>query len=278
MQKYIEIDGNTIAAAIQDGLNKLDLTLDKVETLVIKHPKAGFFGIGACRAKVRLTVKEDEKPEVIKQPKTETKDTKEKHIPKPQNIKEKAQQNEKSEPKAQQNKEHIKEQENQFEEVVLKTDLTVNDQKAKEFVDTLLVKMGIEGVCNVTLGTDREINLNISGNNMGNVIGRRGDTLDAIQYITNLVVKNNNEQDVKILIDCENYRIKRKLTLEKLALKMGHKVLKYKKHMTLEPMNPYERRMIHEVLQNFRGVHTYSTGKEPNRRVVIGFGDGKTEK
>ena len=115
---------------------------------------------------------------------------------------------------------------------------------------------------------------------MGAVIGRRGDTLDAIQYLTSLSINRKRDTHVKISIDTENYRQKRQESLERLARKMAGKVLKYKKNMTLEPMNPYERRIIHATLQDFRGITTYSTGNEPNRRVVVAMANrsgGKKE-
>lgn len=273
MSKFIEVQGNTIAEAIQRGLDELSVSIDEVEREVITQPKAGFFGFGASKAKVRLTVKEDntqsfqqpvEKTEKVKpQPKKQEEMVKE---PKQEVIeKDTAKNNVKveQEPKVSLNKKEV---------------LTEKEQRLKEFIDGLLVKMGIDGTAEILEEKGTTINVNIVGEGLGNVIGRRGDTLDAIQYISNLVVKNGSEEEIKVRLDCENYREKRDQTLERLALKMGHKVVKYKKNMTLEPMNPYERRKIHEVLQSFRGVHTYSTGKEPNRRVVIGFGEGKSEK
>ena len=272
MAKYIDVQGNTIAEAIQSGLNQLDLMLEEVTTEVLSRPKSGFFGFGASKAKVRLTVKEEEKVEII--------ETISKSIAKKSDkvVLKSVEKTIDKTPKPQTNiKPRLEETEQVFTPSKTKETLDETDLKVKEFVDGLLSKMGINGNCVVLDLNDDDININIVGENMGNVIGRRGDTLDAIQYITNLVLKNSSESAKRVRVDCENYRIKRKQTLEKLALKMGHKVIKYKKNMTLEPMNPYERRMIHEVLQNFRGVTTYSTGKEPNRRVVIGYGE-KTEK
>lgn len=99
------------------------------------------------------------------------------------------------------------------------------------------------------------------------MIGRRGDTLDAIQYLTSLTINRGKEEHIRIAIDTEGYRAKREESLQRLARKMAGKVLKYRKNMTLEPMNPYERRIIHATLQDYKGVTTYSTGTEPNRRV-----------
>lgn len=143
-------------------------------------------------------------------------------------------------------------------------------KQACAFVDGLMAKMGIEGKSVVLENTENtHLRIELLGPDMGMVIGRRGDTLDAIQYVTSLVVNKNLEDHIRLTLDTENYRIKRAESLERLARKMAMKVTKYHRPMTLEPMNPYERRIIHSALQEFRGVTTYSTGTEPNRRVVI---------
>ena len=141
---------------------------------------------------------------------------------------------------------------------------------AAAFIDGLLVKLGVEGKAVVVDTTEADhIRIEIVGPDMGPVIGRRGDTLDAIQYLASLVLNKTTEEHVRLTIDTENYRVKRAESLERLARKMAGKVIRYHKAMTLEPMNPYERRIIHSALQDYRGVTTHSTGTEPNRRVVI---------
>lgn len=114
-----------------------------------------------------------------------------------------------------------------------------------------------------------ELAIELVGKDMGIVIGRRGDTLDALQYLTSLVVNRGEEDYVKVTVDTENYRRKREETLQRLAKKIAGKVVKYRRNMTLEPMNPFERRIIHSTLQDFEGVRTGSVGVEPNRKVVI---------
>lgn len=141
--------------------------------------------------------------------------------------------------------------------------------EAKRFVDGLLQHMGIEGEAFLSEGEDGQILIDVRGEDMGAVIGRRGDTLDAIQYLTSLTVNRGKEEHIRVAIDTEGYRAKREESLQRLARKMAGKVLKYRKNMTLEPMNPYERRIIHATLQEYQGVTTYSTGTEPNRRVVV---------
>jgi spoIIIJ-associated protein len=141
-------------------------------------------------------------------------------------------------------------------------------QKADQFLSDVFDKMEIE-VAIDTKQTEKEMSIILSGNDMGMVIGRRGETLDALQYLTSLVVNRGEEEYIKVTIDTENYRKKREETLERLAKKLAGKVLKYKKSISLEPMNPYERRVIHSALQSYEEISTYSTGTEPNRKVVI---------
>lgn len=139
-----------------------------------------------------------------------------------------------------------------------------------EFISGLLEKMGVEGKVEILPQTEcDQLRVEISGPDMGPVIGRRGDTLDAIQYLGSLVINNALDEHVRLSVDTENYREKRMESLERLARKMAMKVVKSHRSMTLEPMNPYERRIIHAALQDFNGVTTYSTGTEPGRRVVI---------
>ena len=116
---------------------------------------------------------------------------------------------------------------------------------------------------------DDSILIKIEGEDIGIVIGRRGETLDSLQYLTSLVVNKSKENYKRVVIDIENYRQKREETLVKLANKLADRVMKYKKNITLEPMNPYERRVIHSSLQNHKYVQTYSVGDEPNRKVII---------
>ena len=144
------------------------------------------------------------------------------------------------------------------------------EQLATDFITGLLEKMGVEGqVTTLPQVECEQLRLEISGPDMGPIIGRRGDTLDAIQYLGSLVLNNALDEHVRLSVNTENYREKRAESLERLARKMAMKVVKSHRSMTLEPMNPYERRIIHAALQDFNGVTTYSTGTEPGRRVVI---------
>jgi len=139
---------------------------------------------------------------------------------------------------------------------------------AKDFLVELFEKMNLEASVDVT-ETDEVISINVSGPKMGILIGHRGETLDAVQYLTSLAVNQGSEKYKRIIIDTENYRSKREETLVKLAKRLAHKVQKTRKKIVLEPMNPFERRIIHATLQKDPHVVTHSEGEEPYRKVVI---------
>lgn len=147
-------------------------------------------------------------------------------------------------------------------------ELSVED-KTRSFLEGLLERMGTKAELDMKTKDDGSVFVNLSGDGMGAIIGRRGETLDAIQHLTNYAVNRGCEQRTHISIDAENYRAKREESLVHLAEKMAAKTLKYHRSMALEPMNSYERHVIHTALQNYEGVTTCSTGTEPNRRVVI---------
>ena len=141
---------------------------------------------------------------------------------------------------------------------------------AIDCLEGLLTRFGVEAQVECSVCPEEEtIRLNLVGQNMGSVIGRRGDTLDAIQYLTNIVANKNEEKRWHLVLDTENYRAKRQATLERLAVNTAQKALRYKRSMALEPMNPQERRIIHSALQDYEGVSTHSVGVEPNRKVIV---------
>lgn len=139
---------------------------------------------------------------------------------------------------------------------------------ARDFLENVFSKMGVEAELEVA-EDEEAISVTVKGDDIGIIIGRRGETLDSLQYLTSLVVNKGEEIYKRVVIDTENYRKKREDTLIKLANRLAERVVKYKKTITLEPMNPYERRIIHSSLQNNTHVETYSVGDEPNRKVVI---------
>ena len=142
-------------------------------------------------------------------------------------------------------------------------------EEAVQFLKGVFEKMDIEAELDASLA-DNILKVDISGPKMGLVIGYRGETLDSLQYLTSLVVNKNREDEyIRVILDTEGYRRKREETLERLAEKTAYKVKKYRRSMKLEPMNPYERRIIHSKLQQIDGITTRSVGEEPFRRVVI---------
>lgn len=141
----------------------------------------------------------------------------------------------------------------------------------RSFLSGLLERMGVKAEIEITPRENGGLNVNLSGNGMGAIIGRRGETLDAIQHLTNYAVNRGSEKHLHISVDAESYRSKREESLTRLAEKMAEKAIKYKRSMALEPMNSYERHVIHTALQNYEGVTTSSTGIEPNRRVVVSY-------
>lgn len=148
-------------------------------------------------------------------------------------------------------------------------------EKAKDFVEGLLKKMNAVAQVNVELAEDESIRIRLTGDDLGLLIGHRGETLDAIQHITGYVINRGEASRTRVIVDTENYRAKREESLERLAVKMAGKAVKYRRNMTLEPMNAYERHVIHTALQTWRDVSTFSTGTEPNRKVVVSYTPGK---
>ena len=149
----------------------------------------------------------------------------------------------------------------------------------KKFLEDVIHAMGIEAKAVVNYDEDNStIEINIDGDEMGVLIGKRGQTLDSLQYLISLVVNKNSENYIKVKLDTENYRARRKETLENLAKNIAYKVKRTRKPVSLEPMNPYERRIIHSALQNDKFVETYSEGEEPYRKVVINVKKGVYEK
>lgn len=146
-----------------------------------------------------------------------------------------------------------------------------NAERIESFLSGLFMRMGVDAGMNVA-EEDGSVNVILTSKDPGALIGRRGETLDAIQHITNYVVNRGGATRVRVNLDAENYRQRRNETLEHLAARTAGKVMKYRRNMTLDPMNAYERHVIHTALQSYDNITTYSVGNEPNRRVVIAFG------
>jgi len=275
--KYSEKWGDSIESAVQFALQDLKLSREQVKVTVLEEPSKGFLGIGAKLAKVRVEeivqekVKPAEKKEAKAKPVKEEKamqpvETKaETAEAKPENTEKKKQNKKKKSVK----KFDASEIEN-IELVSKRPDnLTeAEEHPAKAFLKQVAEDMGIEVSIKAFVNAD-SVYIDIEGKDTGTVIGKRGATLDSIQYLTSLVVNKDESNYIRVVVDAEGYRAKREVTLEKLAIRLAEKAVKSGKNVRLEPMNPYERKVIHTTLQGVPSVTTKSEGDEPFRRVVI---------
>ena len=153
-----------------------------------------------------------------------------------------------------------------------------DDQKAQQiraFLTGLLEHLHVQAVPDIYTTQEGGYKVILQGESLGAIIGRRGETLDAIQQLTSYCVNRGQSKRVRVHVDAEGYRAKREESLQHLAVKVAGKVVKYRKNMTLEPMNAYERHVIHTALQDYPNVTTYSTGVEPNRRTVVAYAPGQ---
>lgn len=271
----------TVDEAVKLAIEELNCSKEEAVIEVIEEPKSGIFGLfGAKDAMVRVSCEEDIGQllnEVISDnsSKVDTevkKETKSKEVFEKENEKDKDSNREVSDRDLKTKEVEKVEEVSSSEE---NTKLVEVDEefksKVREFLNSVVEKMGIESNIE-TFHDEFGIKFNIvpvNENDIGIVIGKRGETLDAIQYIVNLVANRNSDKYIRISVDCNGYRDKRINSLKSLAKKMANKALKYNKNMRLEPMNPFERRVIHSSLQSFKGIYTVSEGEEPFRRVVI---------
>lgn len=202
--EYMEVSAKTVSDAITEACQKLLVTSEKLDYIVVEEGSSGFLGIGSRPAVIKARVKSSIK------------------------------------------------------------------DKAKEFLDSVFEAMGLVVTINLKYDEiDNYMDIELSGDEMGVLIGKRGQTLDSLQYLVSLVINKESENYVRVKVDTENYRQRRKETLENLAKNISFKVKRTKRAVSLEPMNPYERRIIHSALQNDKYVTTHSEGNEPYRHVVV---------
>ncbi len=252
MINYLEKTGKTEEEAIAAALRELQMERDDVSVEIIERAKSGFLGIGAQPAKIRVS--------------WETADP----VPAPAAAAVQAAE-EKPAPTAKPVEKPVPAETVKASASEAPLDESPDYAAVRSFLTGLLEHMGIEAEINMSEREGGGINVDLAGPGMGAVIGRRGETLDAIQHLTNYAVNHGSEKHLRVSVDAENYRAKREESLTKLAEKMAEKAIKYKRSMALEPMNSYERHVIHTALQNYEGVTTASTGTEPNRRVVVSY-------
>ena len=252
---YIEVKAKTIDDAITDALVQLGITSDQLDYEVIEKGSAGFIGIGrkdaVIRARKKVVVPEKkaepvvEKKAAVPAPKKETA-----HVTK-------AEKSEKAPVKAQTPSSTT-------------VDFSSLEKSVRDFLAQVFAAMELE--VEIITKVDEEnkvIDVEFKGPEMGMLIGKRGQTLDSLQYLTNLAVNKQSDSYVKVKLDTEDYRKRRKETLENLAKNIAYKVKRTKRPVSLEPMNPFERRVIHSALQNDKYVSTHSEGEEPYRHVVV---------
>ena len=280
MIKTLDKSGRTEDDAIAAALLELGMDRDDVSVEILERAKSGFFGIGASPAVVRVSY---EVPDPV-QEKAPAPQPKAEKAPVPQPKQKKPEK--RPEPK----KPQPKPVKAETAEVAApapsdsaETQSAVIDENAeyaeiRKFLTGLLDRMGVKANIEIGARENGGVNVNLTGSGMGAIIGRRGETLDAIQHLTNYVVNRGSDKHTHISVDAESYRSKREESLVKLAEKMAEKAIKYKCSMALEPMNSYERHVIHTALQNYEGVTTSSTGVEPNRRVVVSYVKPETNK
>ena len=255
MLKWIESTGKTEEAAVEAALAKLGLDRDDVSVEVLERAKSGFLGIGSCPAKVKVTY---EAPDEVEEAPVVSAPPVEEVVPaaapvQPEPVAEPVPA---AEPAA---------------------DLSGDEaaERIHSFLTGLLAHMGAEATPRIELDERGNYQVELVGHNLGALIGRRGETLDAIQQLTVYAVNRGLNKRVRIHLDAEHYRAKREETLERLANKVAGKVVKYRRNVTLEPMNAYERHVIHTALQDYPDITTYSVGTEPNRRTVVAYSRGE---
>lgn len=304
--KYLDMTGKTEEEAISRALAQLGLDRDEVSVEILERAKSGFFGIGASPAKVRVTygleepeievapkaapVAPEKKPEA---PKPQAKPAVEKPAEKPaekkpQAVPTAAEEAVRTEKPARKKKKPAEKPQRRDQEAAGEEEINIplpepedlgepcgaDDEKAAQirtFLEGLLQHMDSAAQVTIYQPEKGRYKVILEGEKLGALIGRRGETLDAIQQLTNYSVNRGSDKRVRIHVDAENYRLKREQSLQHLARKVAAKVIKYKRNVTLEPMNAYERHVIHTALQDVENVTTYSMGTEPNRRVIVAY-------
>lgn len=281
---HVEATGKTIEDAVRSGLVQLGLTRDEVTVEVLAEPKSGFLGIGSKPAVVRVTAKEEaehvlqrQQEDVRKAEEAEkqTAATETKAVAEPQSA---------SEPAADPAEPETASPADDGEDSITDSpaeesadsveDFTAEEAaaKAREFLQEVLKNMGMQVMIEKMIKPDKII-LHLHGKNLGILIGKHGQTLDALQYLTNLTTNQGKETRHFIMLDVENYRHRREETLKQLALRLSGRVKKKGDKVVLEPMNGYERKIIHVALQDAEHVRTESEGQDPYRHVVIYYAE-----
>jgi spoIIIJ-associated protein len=296
MEKTIVTSGKTIDLAIEAALTQLGLDRDSVSVMVLQQAKSGFLGFGAQPAKVQVTYEAPD-PVVVEKPKSAlgaasrskpkaAAPVKKPEAPKAEPVKPepvKAESVKPAAPKVEKPKaEKPKAEKPRAEKPKAEKKVAASktyapaepgsvEEKIEVFLKGLLERMGSNAVPHCWKEEGNSYKVDLVGDDLGYLIGRRGDTLDALQHLTNYTVNRDVEGHIRVNVDAEAYRQKREDSLRRYARKKAQQVLKARRRTTLEPMNAYERHVIHSALQDMENITTHSTGTEPNRRVVIEY-------
>lgn len=295
MIKFIDVTGKTEDEAIQSALAQLKMDRDDVSVEILERAKAGFLGIGSAPARVRVSYDDGKAEEVKPAPQPAAPKPEKKVEPAPaskpavplyapevlQKKGSSAQKSEKSDRPAREDRRARAPRAERAErpapqpKPVVDLGEECHDEKSEQiraFLKGLLEHMDSNAEVKVYESEKGRYKVFLEGDKLGALIGRRGETLDAIQQLTNYSINRGSEKNrARVQVDAENYREKREQSLERLAEKVAGKVTKYRRNVTLEPMNAYERHVIHTALQDTPGVTTFSIGTEPNRRVVVSY-------
>ena len=311
MEKTIITSGKTIDLAIEAALNQLGLDRDSVSVTVLQQAKAGFLGFGAQPAKVQVAYEApDPVPEKTDKPKSALGSASrskpkaaapvKKPDPKPEAPKPAPVKNEPAKTEAPKQEKKVEKAEKKVEKKTEKAEKKQEkkaekkaepktpkapaepkvytpaesgsvEEKIEVFLKGLLEKMDSKAIPHCVKENENTYKVELVGEDLGYLIGRRGDTLDAIQHLANYTINRDVEGRIRINVDAEDYRQKREDSLRRYARKKAQQVLKARRRTTLEPMNAYERHVIHAALQDMDNITTHSTGTEPNRRVVIEY-------
>ena len=269
MEDCITVSAKTLDDAITEALVQLGVTSDRLDYIVVEKGSEGFLGIGRKQAVIKARRKREEKPveETVEESKVET-PVKEEVKPEKKTEKKPAKEHSHTKKNVREEKPEVKSEPKKEVELAKVEPQTI--ETCEKFIYDVMNAMGMDDV-KVTSVVDEEgaLSINMEGSNMGILIGKRGQTLDSLQYLTNRVANKMQDGYVRVKLDTEDYRRRRKETLENLAKNIASKVKRTRKTVSLEPMNPYERRIIHSALQSDPAVSTHSEGEEPYRRVVV---------
>lgn len=271
MNGSIRVSAKTVDDAITEALIQLGVTSDRLEYEVIEKGSAGFLGIGMKQAVIEARRKPEPKEEKVEEPVLE-----EPVKAEPKKVETVQPQKAAAEKKADEPQKAAFEKavEKEVKEEVKKETKLVEVQPqtieaVEDFLKNTMKAMDMEVELKTEIDQDGALCVDMSGEHMGILIGKRGQTLDSLQYLANRVANKHQEGYVRVKLDTENYRARREETLRHLAKNIAHKVKRNRRPVALEPMNPYERRIIHSALQSDPYVMTHSEGEEPFRKVVI---------